>query len=34
MCLSLLANEVLSDSSIVDVPLEVKYLLDDFGYMC
>ena len=30
MCLALVAKEVLSDSSIVDVPLEVKNLLDDF----
>ena len=34
MCLALFENEVLYDSSIVDVPLEVKYLPDDFGYMC
>ena len=30
MCLALVAKEVPSDSSIVDVPLEVKNLLDDF----
>ena len=30
MCLELVAKEVPSDSSIVDVPLEVKNLLDDF----
>ena len=30
MCLALIAKEVPSDSSIVDVPLEVKNLLDDF----
>ena len=30
MCLALVAKEVSSDSSIVDVPLEVKNLLDDF----
>ena len=30
MCLPLVAKEVPSDSSIVDVPLEVKNLLDDF----
>ena len=29
-CLALVAKEVPSDSSIVDVPLEVKNLLDDF----
>ena len=30
LCLALVAKEVPSDSSIVDVPLEVKNLLDDF----
>ena len=30
MCLALVAKGVPSDSSIVDVPLEVKNLLDDF----
>ena len=30
MCLALVAKEVLYDSSIVDVPFEVKNLLDDF----
>ena len=30
MCLVLVAKGVSSDSSIVDVPLEVKNLLDDF----
>ena len=30
MCLALVAKEVPSDSSIVDVPLEVKNLLNDF----
>ena len=30
MFLALVAKEVQSDSSIVDVPLEVKNLLDDF----
>ena len=30
MCLALVAKEVPSDSSIIDVPLEVKNLLDDF----
>ena len=30
MFLALVAKEVSSDSSIVDVPLEVKNLLDDF----
>ena len=30
MCLALVATEVPSDSSIVDVPLEVKNLLVDF----
>ena len=30
MCLTLVAKEVPSDSSIVDVPLEVKNLLDNF----
>ena len=30
MCLALVAKEVPSNSSIVDVPLEVKNLLDDF----
>ena len=30
MCLVLVAKEAPSDSSIVDVPLEVKNLLDDF----
>ena len=30
MCLALVAKEFPSDSSIVDVPLEVKNLLDDF----
>ena len=30
MCLALVAEEVPYDSSIVDVPLEVKDLLDDF----
>ena len=30
MCLALVAKEVPSDSTIVDVPLEVKNLLDDF----
>ena len=30
MCLALVAKEVPYDSSIVDVPLEVKNLLDDF----
>ena len=30
MCLALVEKRVLSDSSIVDVPLEVKNLLDDF----
>ena len=30
MCLALVAKEVPFDSSIVDVPLEVKNLLDDF----
>ena len=30
MCLVLVAKEVPSDSSIVDVPLEVKNLIDDF----
>ena len=30
MCLALMAQEVPSNSSIVDVPLEVKNLLDDF----
>ena len=30
MCLALVEKEVPSDSSIVDVPLEVKNLLDDF----
>ena len=30
MCLALVAKEVPSDSSIVDVPLEVKNLIDDF----
>ena len=30
MCLELVAKEVPSHSSIVDVPLEVKNLLDDF----
>ena len=30
MCLALVAKEVPSDSSSVDVPLEVKNLLDDF----
>ena len=30
MCLALVAKGVSSDSSIVDVPLEVNNLLDDF----
>ena len=30
MCLALVAKKVPSDSSIVDVPLEVKNLVDDF----
>ena len=30
MCLTLVEKEVSSNSSIVDVPLEVKNLLDDF----
>ena len=30
LCLTLMEKEVHSDSSIVDVPLEVKNLLDDF----
>ena len=30
MCLALVAKGVPSDSSIVEVPLEVKNLLDDF----
>ena len=30
MCLALVAEEIPSDSSIVDVPLEVKNLIDDF----
>ena len=30
MCLALVAKEVPSDSMIVNVPLEVKNLLDDF----
>ena len=30
LCLALVAKEVPTDSSIVDVPLEVKNLLDDF----
>ena len=30
MCLALMAKEIPSNSSIVDVPLEVKNLLDDF----
>ena len=30
MCLALVEKEVISDSTIVDVPLEVKNLLDDF----
>ena len=30
MCLLLVAKEAPSDSSIVDVPLEVKNFLDDF----
>ena len=30
MCLALVAKEVPFDSSIADVPLEVKNLLDDF----
>ena len=34
MCLALVAKKVPSDSSIVDVPLEVKNLLDDFVDMC
>ena len=33
MCLALVAKKVPSDSSIVDVPLEVKDLLDDFVNM-
>ena len=34
MCLALVEKEVPSDSSIVDVPFEVKNLLDDFVDMC
>ena len=30
MCLALVAKEVSSNSTIVDVPLEVKNFLDDF----
>ena len=30
MCLALVEKEVLYDSLIVYVPLEVKFLLDDF----
>ena len=30
MCLALVTKEVPSDSSIVNIPLEVKNLLDDF----
>ena len=30
MCLALVAKEIPSDSSIVDVPFKVKNLLDDF----
>ena len=30
MCLALVAKEVPSDYSIIDVPLEVKNFLDDF----
>ena len=32
-CLALVAKEISSDSSSVDVPLEVKNLLDDFVNM-
>ena len=30
MCLALMAKEISSDSSSVDITLEVKNLLDDF----